>query len=784
MLQAFVRGYYCPDLLVLDKNGIIAHTEGWLAPYLNRVDDQVLGLHFREVLLSQWAEKVEVALQHFHTEEQHQDHDTSTSTLLKVLRPESSLLHGYLIVELRASIAQELHPSSSLEHSSRPTAPDWPDLPERLNALVAKQDLSENTLHQTLALAAEIGHLAIWHWLPQENKIVGNQQFQAMYGLGNPFGIDTWQQHVFPEDRGAIDLQVEDILTGASDQFNPHYRYLHPETGKTHFYQEKGIVTDRTAHGKPVLITGVTIDLTESWEKQEQLEETSYFLAKLTENAGYAIYVHDLEKGLDIYANGAYQELLGFTREEINAMSTNDFYDRIHPYDREHYKTYYQRLLEKGEMATIEYRFLRKDGQWIWCLAKDTLFEKKSNESSKRYIGILIDITDRKEMELALMEAKKKAETANIYKNSFLTNMSHEIRTPMNGVVACSQLLDDEDLTAEERHQFIEIIQNSSGQLLRLIDDIIDIARMEAGELAMHYESFSLREFIENVYHSFQSVLKSHTEKTLAFELHADLSTLEVEMYSDSVRLQQVLMNLLGNAMKYSHQGTIELHAELQEGLLLCSVHDQGIGIPQEHFESIFERFNQVEYRSRVKYGGQGLGLAICKGILEQLGGTISVESEVNQGSIFRIALPLTPAFRQQALDTEKRLSSEAYRAGLAGKTVLLVDDEPAILQYLLKALEPSGAQLLCAQNGEEALEIYRKTPRIDAVLMDIRMPLMDGIMATRELMKIDPNALVIIQSAFVMPEERDRSFAAGCKAYLTKPLDKDLLIHTLEQVF
>lgn len=773
--------------MVINQQGIIEHTEGWLKPYLKEGKEQTIGQHFREVLHEKWGQSLVEAIEKLaQGDTQNFVLGTTANHPLRVYRPVHSLFQSHLIVELRASIQQEVyaHHSPDAHTALTSNTAQWPNTLERLETMMAQQAISDSSVQKSLELAAEVVHLAVWNWYPQENQIMGNEAFCAMYGLGPLFQIHQWQEQVHPADREAIDEQVNGIINGDLDLFDPAYRYTHPSTGTQHFYQERGLVMQRTADGLPLLVTGVTLDLTESWVSQQQLEEALYFLAKVTENAGYAIYVHDLEEGLDIFTNSAYQELLGYHSDEINAWSMAEFFEHIHPYDREAYKNHYQRLRENGDSATIEYRFLLKDGEWIWCLAKDSIFEKSHEQAVKKYIGILIDITERKEMEQALLEAKRKAEAANIYKNAFLTNMSHEIRTPMNGVVACSQLLDDDTLPAEERHQFIQIIQNSSRQLLRLIDDIIDIARMEAGELSIQYEHFQVREFVEDVFQSFQAVLNSHQQKTLGFELHAELPSLEVDMYSDRDRLQQVLMNLLGNAMKYSHQGSIQLHCFLRDDKVHFSVHDQGIGIPQEHFNSIFERFNQVEYRSRVKYGGQGLGLAICKGLLEQLGGSISVESEVNKGSIFRISLPLIPAFHQQELAKEKRLHCKPLHAPLAGKTVLLVDDEPNILHYLLKALEPCGAQLLCARNGEEALEIYRKTPRIDAVLMDIRMPLMDGIKATRELMKIDPKALVIIQSAFVMPEERDRSFAAGCKAYLTKPLDKDLLIHTLEQVF
>lgn len=378
-----------------------------------------------------------------------------------------------------------------------------------------------------------------------------------------------------------------------------------------------------------------------------------------------------------------------------------------------------------------------------------------------------------------LIIAKKKAEESDRLKSAFLANMSHEIRTPMNGIIGFSDLLRNNDLPEGKRSRYLDVINDNGRFLLMLINDIIDISKIQSGLIEIKNSKFNLNGLLDEIKIFFQGNLefkKKNLELKTFFSLPGNASII----YTDKFRLQQVLTNLIGNAIKFTDKGFIEFgYKKINEKWLEFSVKDTGIGLPEEKVNMIFGRFTQVDSSITRKYGGSGLGLAISKGIVELLGGKISVKSSPGKGSLFTFTLPL------QEVENKEQLPGEPKQIpvnNIKGKKILIVEDDNTSILFLQELLADEGVQVVKANNGLEAIEIMKTEEDIVLVLMDINMPVMDGVSATREIKKILPHVPVIAQTANAMLHDRGKFLSNGFDNYITKPINKKLLLSLISQ--
>jgi len=389
-------------------------------------------------------------------------------------------------------------------------------------------------------------------------------------------------------------------------------------------------------------------------------------------------------------------------------------------------------------------------------------------------------LEEQKAIERKLKIAIKKAENANIYKNNFLANMSHEIRTPMNAIVGFADLMKDLNLSVEERNMYAEIINTNSMQLLRLIADIIDVAKIEAGEMKITFDRCKLNNLLRELEIQFNQLRlergKFHVNLVLDIPPEASFCCIT----TDEARLNQVLTNLLNNALKFTENGEIRFGYEIKNNVLLFFVQDEGIGIKKDKLKLIFERFQQALPEESVKYGGTGLGLAICKAIVNLLGGQMFVESEPGKGSKFSFTLPLKIV--EEASGEDENIVYDIEMKQIEGKTLLIADDNPSVQEYFIEALKPYNLKLYMANSGKEVVDLYNKHPEVDLVLMDIRMPLMDGYSAIEEILAINPDAVIIAQTGNVLQDDEKRCLEAGCKGFLAKPILKNDLIKVIKQ--
>ena len=375
-----------------------------------------------------------------------------------------------------------------------------------------------------------------------------------------------------------------------------------------------------------------------------------------------------------------------------------------------------------------------------------------------------------------LSVALGKAEESDRLKSAFLANMSHEIRTPMNGIIGFSSLIADSDLTREKRREYLDIIVNSSNQLLDLINDILDISRIEAGQTEVNFENVSLNAVMDEI-GLFYAVKAA--ERGIRFDIQKGLSDREDKVITDKGKLQQVLNNLLNNAFKFTREGSIHAGYERRGELLRFYVEDTGIGIDTQYHKKVFERFTQVDMADNREFGGTGLGLSISRGLVELLGGTIELASEPGKGSLFFFTIP----FRNSNLDKKEDHDQDELPGGikaLAGHTVLIAEDESNNYLYMKEMLAEFGLNVLRAENGQQAVDLCKSNPSIDLVLMDIKMPVMNGYDATRQIRMIRPSLPVIAQTAYAMTGDRELAIDAGCNDYLTKPINKYSLLKSM----
>ncbi len=503
-------------------------------------------------------------------------------------------------------------------------------------------------------------------------------------------------------------------------------------------------------------------DITIRKYTEQELEESKNTLAFALEGANLAFWDQNFITG-EIKRNDQWAKMLGYEPEEMSG-TISDVLNIIHPDDYIKSKEISEKH-KRGEIPVykVEHRLKTKEGTWKWVLNWGKIFERNETGEPVRAIGIHMDINRQKQYEQELVKAKDAAEESDKLKSSFLANMSHEIRTPMNGIIGFSNMLLKKDLTEEKRKFYTQIIIDSSKQLLTIVNDILDISRIETEGLTINRNNVHLNEVIQEIFTFFHPIAKKND---ICLYSKKGLGNDESIVLTDYVRLRQILTNLLNNAIKFTNCGQIRFGYHLNAQNIQFFVEDTGIGIAKEMQEKIFERFRQVEDHLTRKHGGTGLGLAISKKLSELLGGKLWVESELGKGSTFYFTLPYQPV--------------KTNNTSIPCQTVLVAEDDETNLLFIEEVLQQKNINVIHAKNGFETVEYCQKNPNINLVLMDIRMPLLDGLEATKEILKFRPNLPIIAQTAYSMQEDRKKTFEAGCCDYLSKPVDKEVFMSVL----
>ncbi len=386
----------------------------------------------------------------------------------------------------------------------------------------------------------------------------------------------------------------------------------------------------------------------------------------------------------------------------------------------------------------------------------------------------------RKKTEEALIQAKEHAEESDRLKSAFLANMSHEIRTPMNGILGFAGLLKEPNLSGKEQQDYIRIIEKSGARMLNIINDIISISKIESGQVDVYISETNVNEQIEYIYEFFMPEVE---QKGLQMFFDNPLPSEEAIIKTDCEKIYAILTNLVKNAIKYCDKGTIEFGYKLKDKYLEFFVKDTGIGIPKGRQEAVFARFVQADIADKRALQGAGLGLSISKAFVEILGGKIWVESEEGKGSIFYFTIPYDQNLAEKKIVTNL-YSDPGAEPQLKKLKILIAEDDEASELFITIAVKILGNDILTARTGFETVEICRNNPDIDLILMDIKMPGMNGYEATRQIRQFNKDVVIIAQTAFGLIGDREKSIAAGCNDYLAKPLQKNELINLVNRYF
>ncbi len=572
--------------------------------------------------------------------------------------------------------------------------------------------------------------------------------------------VITFNDLIHEEDQEYLFNKWQDVLS-RKETFQDEYRII-TKNGKEKWVWEQGcgIYSD---DDKVVALEGFIIDITERKLVTNELRK----LSRAVEQSPVSILITDPEGNIE-YANPKFSELTGYSLPEIQGK--NPRFLKSGFTTQEEYAELWKTITSGGEWRG-ELCNKRKDGKLFWELGSISSIKNDEGQIT-HLLAVKEDISEKKKFEEELIKAKEKAEESDHLKTSFLHNISHEIRTPMNAITGFSSLLNNPGLSSDKIKDYTTIIFNSSHQLLSIITDIIHIATIEAGQEKFIEKEMNLNYLLNTLYRQFEAVAKP---KDIRLILETPLNDSEVDILTDETKLSEILSNLINNALKFTQKGTVTISYAVKKTFLEFSVKDTGMGIPAGMHEKIFDRFLQVDHTVTREHEGTGLGLSISKAYVELLGGKIWVNSQPDKGSEFCFTIP----FIRKSSDeiSGSLLKSESELLFDQPKTILVAEDED--MNYLLveEFLENPNITLLRARNGIEAVELFRSDVAIDLVLMDIKMPRMDGYEATRKIRAIKPDIPVIAITAYAQAGDKDKALSAGCSAYIAKPMRKEILL-------
>ncbi|TGK84811.1 PAS domain S-box protein [Leptospira bourretii] len=524
------------------------------------------------------------------------------------------------------------------------------------------------------------------------------------------------------------------------------------------------------------VFVGLISDISERIIIENALKENEEQLKSFIQNIPGVVYrCFADEHWTSIFMSDAIFTLSGYPAEDfLEPKRIRNFSEIIHPEDRSHVFNLIQNAIDTSDTFVLNYRIIQKSGDIRWVLEYGGLVFDE--EKKVKYLdGVILDNTDRRMIEEALIESKEKAEMAAITKTTFLANMSHEIRTPMNAIIGFTEVLLAGDLLGNQKNH-LETVKNSAKSLLRLLNDVLNSAKLDRGAVELETIDFSLYSLVDQVCSAMGMEAR---KKGLEFQSHLD-PNLEDYYKGDSLRIRQILTNLLGNAIKFTKEGQIQLEITKKDSEVLFHIQDSGIGIAEDRMEKIFEPFTQADVSMSRKFGGTGLGTTISKQLVELMKGKIWVESKLGVGTDFYFSLPLekgVPVFEL----------NEKIQLDLPSSKILIVDDVKQNVELIQLLMTSNGHEVEIARNGKEALDLFLTKP-FDLILMDIQMPEMDGLEATRQIRayeKKDSSHIPIIAlSASVFDEDKISAKNAGMDGFVSKPIDLQDLFSEIEKVF
>ncbi len=600
------------------------------------------------------------------------------------------------------------------------------------------------------------------------NIVNANHAAEKYYGypLEDLLRMTAWQINILPKEEIHPLMQ----LTKAREQKSFEFRHRLAD-GRI---RDVEVRSTPIPFGENIRLFSIITDITERKIAEWRLIEANRFLDGIINALPNPVFIKD-EQHRWLILNDAYCELMGFDREELIGKSDHDFFPKE---EADVFREKDRLVFNSGETHTNEERFTDAKGDVHTILTRKSVMKNANGE--KILVGIITDISDRKRAEDELVQAKSLAESVSRAKSEFLANMSHEIRTPMNAVLGfLSIVLEDADLSPKHR-EFLTTALNSSRSLLGLINDILDISKLERGRLELEILPFDLHALMEETVRSL-NILAKDKGLSLALDIH---ETVPQNITGDPSRLKQILMNLIGNAVKFTQKGgiTVTAASDDQKRTIRFAIKDTGIGMSPESLQKIFEPFTQADTSTSRRFGGTGLGTAISKQLAELMGGTIWARSREGEGSTFCFTIRAEPADGEPVIVSDQGAAFRPRRAF----TVLLAEDIEENRTLARIRLEQNGHSVVPAENGIQAVSGFQQYDP-DIILMDIHMPDMDGLEATKAIRNAEAGRRspvpIIALTASVTNDERSRFLESGMNAVVGKPIDFDELFRAMERL-
>ncbi|MCG8701739.1 MAG: response regulator [Bacteroidales bacterium] len=487
------------------------------------------------------------------------------------------------------------------------------------------------------------------------------------------------------------------------------------------------------------------------------------------------VVVVDQDFNID-YANYNFLKERNFKTDNVIGVSILKLFSE----ENEVTKEVIGEILQRKESFKDDVKLFRTDGSEYWLHLTFTPVLDEHNDI-KSFILTANDITGQKKLEEDLKKyldelevAKAKAEESDNLKTAFLANLSHEIRTPMNGIMGFASLLKSSNLSQRLIVKYSDIIEKSGERMLNLIESLVDISKIEADQIKIELKEVYLSKVIDEVFEFFKPQAQ---KKDIIFKCIKGAVDYNTQIVVDSQKLNQVLSNLLKNALKFTKAGSIVLKYDIEDNNLKISIKDTGPGIRPEMQEIIFERFRQAENTYLLETEGTGLGLSISKSFVEKMGGEIWLESELGKGSEFFLSIPIEILNKTKKVKTNKK----AYEIE-EFITVLIAEDDIYSYEIIKEILKNKNIVFLHADNGKQAVELFYEHPEIQIVLVDLKMPVMNGLEATSEIRKINPEIPIIAQTAYISEKDKQNALQAGCSGYISKPIKKERLLDEIEK--
>ncbi len=539
------------------------------------------------------------------------------------------------------------------------------------------------------------------------------------------------------------------------------------------------------SEGLPDHIDGSMRDITRRKQAEAELSK----LQKAIENSKASVVITDLSGNIE-YANPYFSQLTGYTREEYTGQNPRFLKSGFH--SQEFYKELWD-TIKSGKTWEGEFYNRKKNGNFYWENAVISPLQNDQNEIT-HFVAIKTDITAAKKISEELITAKLHAEESDKLKTAFLNNISHEIRTPFNAILGFLTILQEEDLSRLEREEYTRIVNESSNRLMKTISDIAEVSAIQTGQTLVLESKVDINQIFNDLQRNFQPEIEN---KGLTFTINIELPATLPPFYTDSLKLISILNNLLNNAVKFTNSGSVELNVSMrdenrvndyinnsavQPSVLEFVVKDTGIGIPDDQQQVLFERFMQIDNSNTRKYEGSGLGTTIAKAYAELLGGSIWVISEVGKGSAFHVTIPYrTEPNKKQRTNDSLSLKPNDHANSLK---IMIAEDDEASAIFLKLLLKQYCREILIVSNGEEAVDTCRNCPDIDLVFMDIRMPVLDGYLATQQIRQFNPELIIFAQTANALSGDEEKALESGCNAYLAKPIQQGQLMSLLNKYF